>query len=271
MRLSRSDLEGALGFLREAGDCETVLPFPAELLVLLAELIDCQCVNYCESDRIHHKVVFFSTTSEDEADEQEETYWATIHEHPIRRYRTLTGRLDAVKYYDFITPKQLRRTQFYADYLRHMLPSGYLMSVSVPAPQGWSRTFVFERGAADFGERERTLLNLLQPHLLHLRAVVEVRGRARAATQTMPEGLLSERETEVLLHVAEGMRNREIAEALWIAPGTVRKHLDNIYTKLSVHSRAAAVAATHFHADTDRIRSDGQSASALASRPRPPG
>ena len=56
------------------------------------------------------------------------------------------------------------------------------------------------------------------------------------------DGVLTERETEVLHHVAEGMRNREIAQALWIAPGTVRKHLENIYAKLGVHSRAAAAA-----------------------------
>jgi DNA-binding CsgD family transcriptional regulator len=29
---------------------------------------------------------------------------------------------------------------------------------------------------------------------------------------------------------------------LWIAPGTVRKHLENVYEKLGVHSRTAAVA-----------------------------
>jgi hypothetical protein len=31
------------------------------------------------------------------------------------------------------------------------------------------------------------------------------------------------------------------AETIWIAPGTVRKHLENVYEKLGVHSRTAAV------------------------------
>ena len=54
---------------------------------------------------------------------------------------------------------------------------------------------------------------------------------------------LTEREREILDLVAAGKTNSEIAEAIWIAPGTVRKHLENIYEKLGVHSRTAAIAA----------------------------
>jgi DNA-binding CsgD family transcriptional regulator len=36
--------------------------------------------------------------------------------------------------------------------------------------------------------------------------------------------------------------NAEVAEALWISPGTVRKHLENAYAKLGVRTRTAAVA-----------------------------
>jgi DNA-binding CsgD family transcriptional regulator len=53
---------------------------------------------------------------------------------------------------------------------------------------------------------------------------------------------LTEREREILELVAAGKTNAAIAEAIWIAPGTVRKHLENVYEKLGVHSRTAAVA-----------------------------
>lgn len=59
--------------------------------------------------------------------------------------------------------------------------------------------------------------------------------RARGGLQ------LSERELEVLAGVARGERNKEIAARLRITERTVKAYLDNIYNKLGVDSRAAAV------------------------------
>jgi DNA-binding CsgD family transcriptional regulator len=53
---------------------------------------------------------------------------------------------------------------------------------------------------------------------------------------------LTAREREILELVAEGRTNAEIAERLWVSRGTVRKHLDNVYAKLGVHTRTAAAA-----------------------------
>jgi DNA-binding CsgD family transcriptional regulator len=53
---------------------------------------------------------------------------------------------------------------------------------------------------------------------------------------------LTAREREVLAWVARGKTNPEIAELLWLAPSTVRKHLENVYAKFGVNTRTAAVA-----------------------------
>ena len=53
---------------------------------------------------------------------------------------------------------------------------------------------------------------------------------------------LSDREVEVLLLVAEGLSNHEVARRLVISRGTVKKHLEHIYTKLDVHGRTSAIA-----------------------------
>ena len=51
---------------------------------------------------------------------------------------------------------------------------------------------------------------------------------------------LTPREREILDLVDEGRTNAEIAELLWVSPGTVRRHLENIFAKLGVHTRTAA-------------------------------
>ncbi len=53
---------------------------------------------------------------------------------------------------------------------------------------------------------------------------------------------LTEREHQVLQHVAVGERSKEIAVGLGITERTVKSHLSSIYNKLGVDSRAAAVA-----------------------------
>jgi LuxR family maltose regulon positive regulatory protein len=56
------------------------------------------------------------------------------------------------------------------------------------------------------------------------------------------KGLLSEREIEVLRHIAAGLTNREIAARLFLSLFTVKAHARTIYDKLDAHSRTQAVA-----------------------------
>ena len=88
------------------------------------------------------------------------------------------------------------------------------------------------RRTSDFTERDRALLALVAPAL-------ERRLRERLASDLPASITLQER--RVLHHVAAGLSNAQIAERLVVAPGTVRKHLENTYRKLGVTNRLAAV------------------------------
>ncbi|HTU84420.1 MAG TPA: response regulator transcription factor [Solirubrobacteraceae bacterium] len=67
--------------------------------------------------------------------------------------------------------------------------------------------------------------------------VDEMRTRSLAGAP-----LLSERESEVLRLIADGLSAPEIAAQLFISPSTVRTHVKNLFEKLGVSDRAAAVA-----------------------------
>jgi DNA-binding NarL/FixJ family response regulator len=63
---------------------------------------------------------------------------------------------------------------------------------------------------------------------------------ASASPKDTTASLLSAREAEVLVLVAEGLTNARVAERLYLSPRTVGQHLRSIYRKLGVPSRAAA-------------------------------
>lgn len=82
-----------------------------------------------------------------------------------------------------------------------------------------------------------------RPDLARVQSLVArlgLRAGRRRATDGPPA--LSAREREVLAHVAAGQTSREIATELVISEHTVRRHLENIFAKLGVTSRAAAIA-----------------------------
>lgn len=53
--------------------------------------------------------------------------------------------------------------------------------------------------------------------------------------------LLTPREIEVLEQLSKGLKYNAIADNLFLSPGTVRKHVENIYSKLQVHNKLEAI------------------------------
>jgi DNA-binding CsgD family transcriptional regulator len=331
-RLRASDLEAALGFLREASAETGPDPFPVHIVERLRVLVGCQWGTFCELDRRRHVVraIFESPVPDDIADE-DDTFWRIVDEHPLCREQR-RGRFDALKLSDFHSRRELHRLEVYNDWFR---PGGveYELEVAIPSPFEHTKTFLFDDAHRDFTERDRALLNLLRPHFAQLYRAALVRRIAASARAVLEDGrdlgergllladahgaidaasplarrllddyfadasgthlppalarwlegqragaqltvdgpsgtlvvgldrrgdadvlvleehaaadpaALSAREREVLALVGEGLRNADIAEALWVSPATVRKHLENIYEKLDVHTRTAAVAA----------------------------
>ncbi|HEX5618791.1 MAG TPA: LuxR C-terminal-related transcriptional regulator [Solirubrobacteraceae bacterium] len=337
-RLSASDLEGALRFVAEASAETGSDPFPVPVIEHLRRLVRADWASYCELDRRQRRDIALveSPVPDVNDDEDDGTFWRIVELHPLCQAQR-RGRFDALKLSDFHTRRELHRLEIYADWFR---PVGIEceLEVGIPSPLDHTKTFLFDNERRDFTERDRALLNLLQPHFTQLyraaavrrladtaRAVIEDDGEERgivvlaktgaiemasplarrllgayfprASGARLPRAVaswlrrqpldrpptslsvdgpcgtltidldrrgglrflllqelaaggtgpaaLSVREREVLALVRDGLRNAEIAEALWVSPATVRKHLENIYEKLDVHTRTAAVARVH--------------------------
>jgi DNA-binding CsgD family transcriptional regulator len=329
--LTRRDAEQLLTFVGEAESLGGDQPFTAELLVELGRLVQADWVTYCELDRVrrrHLLSVGRPGEHEDDADDSDPLFWDFICEvHPVC-VRHQAGVFNALKLSDFFSPNDLRATRLYDVWFR---PWGieHELNVAIPSPHWHTKTFLFDRTreSRDFTERDRLILDLLQPHLARwwqaaktrrlltsalaeldrgdehdprgvvlLGAGTETEFASPAAERLLREffgrpvegrlppaladwleadaeqplvrqldgrrltvrrsggallleerqaGLqLTAREREVVSWVARGKTNAEIAQLLWLAPSTVRKHLENVYAKLGVNTRTAAVA--HF-------------------------
>jgi predicted ATPase/DNA-binding NarL/FixJ family response regulator len=106
--------------------------------------------------------------------------------------------------------------------------------------------------AGVFSSRHQPVLLAMAAHALFLCALQNVADKAGAlphaadqpvSQQTeMLEEPLTERELEVLALLAAGLSNKEIAEHLIIATGTVKVHIKNLFAKLKVNRRTKAIA-----------------------------
>jgi DNA-binding CsgD family transcriptional regulator len=178
-------------------------------------------------------------------------FFASFHEFEPANHRRLTGTGAALALSDFTGPSGLRRLAIYADYYRPLRLEDDL-SINVRHGDVVTCAAVL-RARRGFRTDERELLNALRPHFkqawLHACTTAELRTRSAvapvAARAWSPEPLevrygLSPREAEVLLWVAQGKTNPEVAQILGIRPYTVRTHLERVFLKLGVETRHAA-------------------------------
>ncbi len=134
---------------------------------------------------------------------------------------------------DFESDLGWRNHPLYLDYMKDQ-GLFHELGFNLPDPDGRSlRLHCWRSPGRDFAERDRFLLSLLRPHVV---------VAYRAAERLRHPMLLTARQLELLAYVGRGLTNRQVARAMGLTEGTVRRHLENIYERLGVNSRTEAVA-----------------------------
>ncbi len=237
--LTATDVDGALAVVADASAADGAQPFFPPVVSALRRLIPADHVAYFEFSGGGFASgagnMFFTAEPVDAPliDWCAEPVEATIDSWALKdEYVSASER--PLKLSDFHTRKELQRNPFYAEVLRPF-DSEHQLKVWLPAASGTVRAFFFVRtpGTRDFDERDRTILSVLRPHLAAIRERWERRRRPAHLTR---------RETEVLELVAQGFTTAEVAARLTISYTTARTHLENVFAKLGVHTRTAAVA-----------------------------
>ena len=170
----------------------------------------------------------------------DQVFWANYWDCQICSYVARTGdQRSVVKNSDFYSARQYHSTGMYTDYDRQLGLEHSLM-VSLPralpptaGPGRYVQLALCRGPGPDFSERDRAVLTLLGPHLDQ--AYLDTQRRRH------PVPRLTARQKDLQRLLAAGHTNAQIARRLGISEGTVRTHLENIYDRLSVSSRTAAV------------------------------
>jgi DNA-binding CsgD family transcriptional regulator len=242
MRLSVGDLQAALDFLEEAHEVEGPATFTPELLDRLADLVHCETTFFFEVDhpnRILSERVGSSKASpaRNKVLTVPDHVWTCTRSVQLSRYKNANGAGPVV-----LSDVFSRGQRQSADFNPNLRNSGAVdeIHVDLDPPRQW-RAEIGVYSSRDFGRRERMVMRVLRPHLAALYRAATHRRRLATLDSTATADL-TPREREVMLRVADGLSNAEIASALVVEPCTVRKHLEHVYEKLGVRSRTAALA-----------------------------
>ena len=240
-RLSGSDYRGILEFLHTAGEIDGTDPFPEQVLARLRELVPCDTVSYGDFDRDFDReghvwragVRYDGEPRAPVTSAVIEAHARFADQYPYRPWSPEATR--ALRWSDLLSRREWHALDLYWEVCR-ALDGEYTLDLWLATPGGVAGGFGFDSFERDFSERDKLVLDTLRPHLVQL-----WRNAAARRRESRSLAVLTRREREILLWVARGKSNREVAAVLYLAPGTIRKHLDNVYAKLGVSNRAGAV------------------------------
>jgi DNA-binding CsgD family transcriptional regulator len=209
---------------------------PEATLVHLGALIDCDLVSFFGFDAAsatQHVMQDFdgsAVTEQGELHDEHDPFFALYWRSLPCSYPARTGDWRSVTTLsDFCSQREWRASPMYAECLSSVEKE--MMCCLGPQGERARRVLFFRGDGPDFDDRDRLVMTLLRPHLS------EILARRESATRS----LLTPRQTELLALVAAGRSTGQIAASLHLSPGTVRKHLENIFERLGVTSRTAAV------------------------------
>lgn len=244
MHVSLSTLERALRFAYDLADTDDPAELGRRALPGLDRLVRADVISYNELGPGPGRV-FYSAYPEDVVFSPDLTaaFEAHVNENPLVGHLRAAGDGRPAKISDFLGQERFHALGVYTEFYRHV-PVEHQIAIGLPPSGGRLIGIALSRARGDFTEDDRDLLAVLRGPLV--RAMDRARSRHRARQALSGPGdrraaALSGRELQLLEQVALGRTNAAIARRLQISPRTVAHHLDNIYRKLEVTGRAAAV------------------------------
>jgi DNA-binding CsgD family transcriptional regulator len=177
-RLSPSDLDRALSFVREIAAVDQLPEFRMRLLDGLKRLIPCDVVGYNEINPSRGEAVMvLDPPSLDRSGVAGQAAFERLAgQHPVLQYHARTGDGRALKISDFLSRDEFHRLDLYAESFR-LIGAEDQLAVALPSQPPVVIGIAFNRSRRSFTERDRRLLDLVRPHLAYAHRNAELRGQ----------------------------------------------------------------------------------------------
>lgn len=243
MYVSLETLKRAVGLVDSLAELDDPAGFAGIVLPGLATLVGCDVITYNEIEPALGQTRYADYPAGALDPATQPVFAAYVYEHPLVNHYRATGSGEPVMISDFLTQQRFHRLGLYAEFFRG-IPVEHQVALSLPGPDQQVIGVAMSRARHDFCDEDRALLSVLRAPLMA--ALLRARRRRQARQIYTAMGYteladLTEREIQILRLVADGRTNASIAHALEVSPRTVAKHLEHIYRKFGVSSRAAAV------------------------------
>ncbi|TGD83197.1 helix-turn-helix transcriptional regulator [Hymenobacter wooponensis] len=164
-------------------------------------------------------------------------------DHPLFPAIMEQGFAQPLRTSDVVPLSRFQDTALHYEFYRPLAITHQLV-VGLPVAHYGRVTCAVNRSHRDFTATDQALLQLLVPHF---QAAVRLSQTLRELRQQVPPTAtqatqeLTPRESVILGHLMHGLPDKEISRVCGISPRTVQNHLQNIYTKLEVDNRTAAL------------------------------
>jgi DNA-binding CsgD family transcriptional regulator len=247
MYVSLETLKRAVSLVDSLAELDDPDGFAAIVLPGLAGLVDCDVLTYNEIGPAPGQTSYADHPAGALDPATQAVFAAHVHEHPLVNHYRATGSGEPVMISDFLSLDRFHRLGIYAEFFRG-IPVEHQLAIRLPGPDEQVIGVALSRSGRDFSDQDRALLSVLRAPLIAALLRARSRRQAGRALGAVAGGALAgpagltDREIAILRLVAAGRTNSAIAHELQLSPRTVAKHLEHVYRKLGVSSRAAAVA-----------------------------
>jgi DNA-binding NarL/FixJ family response regulator len=185
--LRERDAAALAAVVAELVTTEDAEPFSVNVVTRIGDLMATRDAEYCVLDRVRRRGILWVDADGAPEVEKHDDFFRLIQSHPICGHRSHAGDWTSTrKVSDFVGRREFRRTEIWNELYAHQAFDDWI-DVGLEPERGCTHMFLFRRTRGEFDERDRAVLDVLQPYLQRRYDAVRATAEATEALACLTE------------------------------------------------------------------------------------